>query len=348
MQDVFRERNLPVELTNMPFIESSFDYKAYSSVGAAGLWQFMRRTGLQYLRINSLIDERRDPVEATKAAARYLSEAYAKLGNWPLAITSYNHGVYGVARKVREAGTSNLVDLIEDPQKRWFGFASTNFYPEFLAAIEVYDEYSRYFPGLEVEPPLELTEVKISSPTSVGYISKKLGVDVETLRAVNYAVSERVWSGRSSLPPGYALKVPSKYRTAAAALRVPEQKIPSAVKAASAVYGGAAYRVRKGDTLGGIAKRHRVTVSSLKELNNLKSDRLVVGQSLIISQRQESGVEEAPSKQPEIRKRRTYKVKRGDNLWSIAKRHGVSVSHLKEANGMKKNELRAGQTLTVP
>jgi membrane-bound lytic murein transglycosylase D len=348
MQQIFHDYDLPIELTRLPFIESSFDYRAYSSVGAAGIWQFMRRTGARYLKVNSIIDERRDPIEATKAAARYLNEAYGKLGTWPLAITSYNHGVAGVARKVREAGTSNLVDIIEDPNDRAFGFASTNFFPEFLAALEVYDDYHRYFPSLVLESPLDLTEIKLTQATSAKYISQKLKIDIEDLRAVNYAVSERVWSGRNSLPPGYALKVPSKSNLTMASLRVPQKEIPQTAKAASAIYSGVSYKVRKGDTLANIAKRHRISVASLKSQNNLSSNTVTVGQTLIIKQSASVGAERDVGTAEAAPKRRTYKVQRGENLWSVAKKFGKNVSQLKQANGMKKNVLREGQILAIP
>ena len=130
-----RDYGLPMELTRLPFIESSFDYQAYSSVGAAGIWQFMRATGRKYMTINNVVDERRDVIASTRAAARYLQNAYNALGSWPLAVTSYNHGVVGVARKVRRLGTSNITEIIEHPRERLFGFASSNFYPEFLAAL---------------------------------------------------------------------------------------------------------------------------------------------------------------------------------------------------------------------
>ncbi|MBN8550118.1 MAG: LysM peptidoglycan-binding domain-containing protein [Deltaproteobacteria bacterium] len=348
MQDIFRDRGLPVELTRLPFIESSFDYKAYSSVGAAGIWQFMRKTGMLYMKVNNTVDERRDPIEATKGAARYLSEAYSKLGNWPLAITSYNHGVYGVSKKVREAGTSNLADIIEDPNNRAFGFASTNFFPEFLAALEVFDDYERYFPGLKLEPPLDLTEVQINSPTSVHYISRKLNVSIDDLRAVNYAVSDKVWAGRASLPSGYSLKVPTSTGVSSSNLTLAEHVVPPSVKASSSVYSGTVYRVRKGDTLGSIAKRYRVSVATLKQTNNLKSDVVSVGQSLLIKQNIESAIVKSEAEASPQPKRRTYKVQKGDNLWLIAKKLGKNVADIKHVNGMKKNNLREGQVLKIP
>ena len=135
------EFNLPVELTRLPFVESSFDYKAYSSVGAAGIWQFMPATARSYMKVGNLVDERRDVISATRGAAKYLSSAYKTLGTWPLAVTSYNHGVGGVRSKVKKLGTKNIVQIVEDPRQRPFGFASNNFYPELLAAVKVYKNY---------------------------------------------------------------------------------------------------------------------------------------------------------------------------------------------------------------
>src|SRR4029453_7063103 len=97
---IFRDEGLPVELTRLPLIESCFDVEAYSKVGAAGIWQFMPATGRLYMEVSSSVDERRDPIPPPRAAARYLSRSYERLGNWPLAITSYNHGPNGMARAI--------------------------------------------------------------------------------------------------------------------------------------------------------------------------------------------------------------------------------------------------------
>lgn len=148
MEPIFASYGLPRELTRLPFIESSFVSTARSSVGAAGIWQFMKVTAKAYgLKVTNSYDARRDPIAATRAAARYLRDAYERLGSWPLAITSYNHGVGGLKRKIEQVGTTDIVTIIEHPTIRPLGFASTNFYPEFLAAVEVYDERDRLFPA---------------------------------------------------------------------------------------------------------------------------------------------------------------------------------------------------------
>lgn len=348
MERIFREEyGLPIELTRLPFIESSFDYKAYSSVGAAGIWQFMRRTGQAYLTINSLIDERRDAMEATRAAARYLQQAYTKLGTWPLAITSYNHGMAGVARRVRQLGTTNIDTIVEHPTERPFGFASVNFYPELLAAIEVYDDWRRYFPNTEREPVLQLAEMKLASPMSIGHITKTLGVSVEELKDLNYAISNQVWSGKARVPRGYTLKVPKRVAYRLPRLQAGEPSSPVSAPASSSIYGGTVYKVRRGDTLSRIARNHRVTVNELRQLNSLSSDLLRVGQVLIIRPRE--GGSGIPTGGGETRSSSTrHTVRPGDTLWGISKRYGVPLAKLRDANPGKTKVLRPGQVLVVP
>ena len=158
MEQIFRNYGLPVELTRLPFVESSFNLKAKSSVGALGLWQFMAATAKSYMTVNSLVDERRDPIISTHAAAKYFLGAKARLGSWPFAITSYNHGVSGMARKISQIGLTNIADIIEHPSERVLGFASNNFYPSFLAAVEVYREKEEYFPKIKQDRVIRYKE----------------------------------------------------------------------------------------------------------------------------------------------------------------------------------------------
>src|SRR5437667_430375 len=137
MERIFREEDLPVELVRLPLIESCFDLRAYSKAGAAGVWQFMPKTGRLFMRVDNLVDERRDPISSTRAAARFLARVHDMLDTWPLTITAYNHGPDGVARAVSEVGTNDIATIVRDYHGKAFGFASRNFYVEFLAALEV-------------------------------------------------------------------------------------------------------------------------------------------------------------------------------------------------------------------
>jgi membrane-bound lytic murein transglycosylase D len=137
MKRIFREEGLPEDLTYLPLVESSFNIRARSSVGALGMWQFMPETGRKFLRIDDSIDERRDPLLSTRAAARLLQQNYRLFESWPLAITAYNHGTEGIFRGMKATESDDLVELIKNYQSPTFGFASKHFYAEFLAVVAI-------------------------------------------------------------------------------------------------------------------------------------------------------------------------------------------------------------------
>jgi len=146
---IFKEFNLPVELSLLPHVESSFQIGAYSSAGAAGIWQFTRGTGRLFMRVGYDVDERRDPILATYGAAKLLKKNFESVGSWPLAITAYNHGLQGMKRAKKRFG-SDIVKVIAKYKSRTFGFASQNFYAEFLAALHVIKNQNKYFPKLVI------------------------------------------------------------------------------------------------------------------------------------------------------------------------------------------------------
>ena len=349
-----KDYGLPVELTRLPFVESSFDYKAYSSVGAAGIWQFMRSTGRLYLSINSSIDERRDVISSSHAAARYLESAYRTLGTWPLAITSYNHGVGGVSNKVRKYGTADITRLVEHPTDRPFGFASSNFFPELLAALEIYDDLPRFFPGIQVEPPLKIAQLQLPHSMPVSHVEKTLGVPRADLELTNYALSNAVWSGRASIPKGYVLKVPEIYGSRLTLLKAPISTVSVTAPAASSIYGGAVYKVRSGDTVASIARKYKTTPDLIRRLNQLSSDKLVIGQLLKVRAAEDEAVPaRAPTPSPQEPEGTSsqlgkYKIRPGDSLYKIAQQFGISVQSLKAANNLKSNKLTVGRVLVIP
>ena len=141
----FTKMGLPRELAALPHVESSFNTYAYSKVGAAGMWQFMRGTGRRFLRIDAAVDERLDPYRSTEAAASFLEQNYIVLGSWPLALTAYNHGPGGMKRAQEQLGTSDIVTIVRKYNSRSFGFASRNFYVAFLAALEIDSDPDKFF-----------------------------------------------------------------------------------------------------------------------------------------------------------------------------------------------------------
>jgi membrane-bound lytic murein transglycosylase D len=373
MEQIFTsEYGLPKELTRLPFIESSFDYTAYSSVGAAGIWQFMPRTARSHrMLVGRYVDERRDPVKATRGAAEYLRIAYQELGSWPLAITSYNHGVGGVRSKVRAAGTSNIAEIIEHPSERFLGFASTNFYPEFLAAVEIFQEHDKYFPEVSVQPPLRLVAYPVRAPMSTAQASRQLGVPLENLKEANYALLEPVWKGAAKIPAGYVLQVPVQYSDKMNEVRTPEPIRSRIVTTSSGE--GKMYRVTRKDSLQSIAARFNTTPEHIAQMNRLTRNEVELGQVILVPQNgslsgtqstaPETVVAAANEPAPEMpvtkvsvktKKTaaaptpRTHKVRKGETLGSIAARYGRSIADVKRANKMRGSTVVAGQVLRIP
>ncbi len=208
MEKTFREKGIPVELTRLPFVESSFNTRARSKVGASGIWQFMRSTGKLFLRVHPHTDERNDPFRATEAAARLLKQNFEKLGNWPLAVTAYNHGPDGIARAAKKVGSERLEDVLDRYHSRRFGFASSNFYSEFLAAVEVEKNAEKYFGKIERLPPLQAVEVEVQDEISMSELIKFLKLDLEKIKDLNPALSLSVIKGHTRIPAGYQLRLP--------------------------------------------------------------------------------------------------------------------------------------------
>jgi membrane-bound lytic murein transglycosylase D len=169
MEKIFQERGLPIELTRLPFVESSFNIMARSKVGASGIWQIMRYTGRPFLKMDQIVDKRNHPIEATKLATRLLAHNFEMLESWPLAITGYNHGPTGVLKLVNTYKTRDIVELVDsNVTRKRFGFASRNFYACFLAALEVERNAPVHF-GEKVAWSLPLKGKEVSLPVSVSY-----------------------------------------------------------------------------------------------------------------------------------------------------------------------------------
>jgi len=207
MEDIFRKEGVPIELTRLPFVESSFNLRARSRVGASGIWQFMRSTARMYMRLDNSADERNDPLRATVAAAKKMRDNYNLLKAWPLAVTAYNHGPSGVKRLTEKMGTTDLAELT-DVRKGRFGFASASFYASFLAALDVERNADKYFGPLEVMPEVRGAEMKLVQNKSWKDISKWFNNDIETAKLLNPHVVEAVWKGKTPLTRKHTLRVP--------------------------------------------------------------------------------------------------------------------------------------------
>jgi len=206
---VFREAGLPEELAYLPHVESSFQVAARSSAGAVGVWQFTRGAARKFMLLTPALDERLDPVASARGAARYLKTAYDALGSWPLAITSYNHGIEGM-KAARDRFGLDFPRILDAYDGRTFGFASKNFYKEFLAAREVANDPAAYFPeGLVPETPLAHDRAKIDRPTPAGGLASRYRVPLRQLAAINPAWTGRALRGSSLLPAGTEVWLPA-------------------------------------------------------------------------------------------------------------------------------------------
>jgi membrane-bound lytic murein transglycosylase D len=347
IEQTLADHGVPRELVAVPHVESSYNTHAYSSVGAAGLWQFMRSTGRLYLRVDTVVDERLDPFLASRAAARLLRDNYQRLDSWPLAITAYNHGAAGMARAVRELGTRDIGVIARRYKSRSFGFASRNFYSEFLAALRIDQNPEKYFGALPIQSPVDYQTTTLTSYVPARSLTSALGVDLDTLRTHNPALRPVVWNGGKHVPKGFTLRVPA--RELARPLEVALAGIPNSQKLAQQ-HRDRLVTVRRGDTLSKIASRYGVSARELVALNDLRSQHSIrVGQVLILPDR--LGASKATTiaaAAPSGAER--YRVKRGDTLARIASRHGVSERELMAWNGLSRresNRIRAGQVLRV-
>ena len=196
---------LPAELAVLPHVESSFNPNAYSKVGAAGLWQFMRSTGRRYMRIDGAVDDRLDPFRSTEAAAQLLAYNYRVVGTWPLALTAYNHGTAGVRRAEETLGTDDIVRIVRSYNSRTFGFASRNFYVSFLAALDIDRNPEKYFGPLQKETEARFHEIEVPAYVSMSSLQHALKLEPTELRALNPALLPAVWNGAQRVPKGYRL-----------------------------------------------------------------------------------------------------------------------------------------------
>ncbi len=208
MEDILMSRGVPWEISRLAFVESMFNLQARSSVGASGLWQFMPYTGKLYMTVNAQIDERNDPIEATHGAAQLLKYNYEQLGNWALAINAYNSGLQTLANAKAATGTDDIGTIITSYNGGVYKFASRNFYPCFLAVLEISNNYKTYFGDLPRSPRMTYESVRVDSPIRLSELAMQTGVSVETLRELNPAFHSSYFQAAKPFPSGYSLKVP--------------------------------------------------------------------------------------------------------------------------------------------
>jgi len=353
MKTVLRKEGLPEDLVYLAMIESGFLPHAYSVASAVGPWQFMPGTGKNYnLRIDFWIDERRDPLKSTVAAALYLKELYAMFNNdWYLAAAGYNAGENKILRAIN---MYNSRDFWELSRGEYLKRETKDYVPKLLAAAIIAKEPAKYgFADVAYLPPIEFDTVRIPSRTDLEVMAQACGVTTVAIRELNPELR------RNTTPPNYPdyqLKVPKGISATceAAYAKVPEsERYTERVK-------NVQYRAKRRDTLASIAKRFKTTPQTIAELNNLGKNkaRKLQGRVLTVPVLVAAAESEPAPAQPakaeakaEVAKsefNKYYTVKKGDTLYSLAKRFNVTARVLSAWNNLKvKVALKPGKRIIV-
>lgn len=364
----FQAAGLPSDLVYLGLIESGFSNRAVSRSRAVGMWQFMRGTGRWMgLRVDRWVDERRDPVKSTDAAARYLSMLTQQFGgSYYLAAAAYNAGPGRVSRglnrlaKSAPGGSDESEDDEEDglTDEHFFSLADTrylkretkDYVPKLIAASLIARNPEAYgFPPIPSAEPYPLDSLVVTETTGLDVVARLAGVPFTVMAELNPHYLRGATPPRSTsvirLPPGTQPKVTEAYAALA-----PKERAGSSGARVMAEYADESrtriHRVRSGETLGSIARKYRVSVANLRQWNRLGRSSLIrVGQRIKIVGGK-GAVSSAVARSSE--RPGTHVVRRGETLSSLSRRYGVSVAALMEENGMSSSRLRAGQRLKIP
>ena len=282
VENIFAEFHLPSDLVFLSLVESGFNPYAYSRAKATGPWQFMKGTAKVYgLRVDSYIDERRDPIKSSVAAARYLRDLYDLFGTWPLAMAAYNAGEGKVMRALQKAQAESFTDI---SKTRLIRRETKEYVPRFMAATIIAKNPDRYGFSQESSEPHQFEEVVVDRPLHFHAIANMTGIAYEELRLLNPELR------RDATPPGgesYHLKVPvgTKSKVEQMLDRIPSYKFPATPPKAQFASTGTSrwYKVRVGDTLEKVSKRFRIPLKTLKSKNSLTSPTIRPGDFLVIS-----------------------------------------------------------------
>ncbi len=291
IETILKDHGLSLEIKYLPFVESSYNPKALSRAGAAGLWQVMPKTAPHLgLKVNASIDERFDIVRSTMAAAKYFRNAYDKLEQYfvsnqpiqnnhlgPFVITSYNYGISGASKMIKQVGT-NFMDVLQSYQSKRFRVAVQNFYASFIAARHVAINHKYFFGEIKKKPFDQNIKFKIDSPISAKQLSHHLNTPMDELMDLNPSLTKKVWDNRVYIPEGFELKLPQHFKNKKDLLA----KI-SSLKIESLDFKEELYKVKKGDNVCSIAKQYSVPCQNVIDENKLTARGLIrIGQWLSI------------------------------------------------------------------
>ena len=349
MKKVLRDNKLPEDLFYIALIESGFSSQAFSHASAVGYWQFIRGTGRRYkLKINQLIDERRDPVLSTQAAADYFKDLYQRFNSWYLAMAAYNVGEGRVDRVIKKYKTRDFWELSRN--KRALPSETDNYVPKFIAAKLIAKNPDKYgFDGIDYMPPIEFDHVTVSQPINLRLMAEKMNFNYEDFKALNPKFKGEIAPLEANNMLGLRIP-PGSYETAMAAAK--ESAVLNVVYVADQKE-MQVYKVRKGDTFSTIARRYRTNIAYLRDINDFaRKKKLRIGQRLFVPDRtplKEKRPELVAQLATQKFNKKFHIVQKGDNVGSIAKRYRTSVSTLRKLNKLRsKSNLKVGYRIILP
>ena len=347
---VFRQYGLPDDLVYLALIESGMSNTAVSRARAVGMWQFIAPTGRRYgLRIDDWVDERRDPYKATDAAARFLSDLNDRFGSWYLAAAAYNGGPGRVSRGLRRLGPTQSSDttFFDLADRRYLRRETRDYVPKLIAATSVAKEAQSYgFRDYTKQAPLQFDEITVPGQTGLDVLATLADTSTRALLELNPQFFRRATPPNERatvrVPRGTGHIVLERYADLPVADRVNFLE----------------HRIRRGETLGGIAKRYGLRVADIRAANRgVRARRLQIGQRLTIPVSSSARLQSRTSRARPASKRTVvsapsngfHTVRRGDTLWELSHRYGVTIDHLRRWNRIPENVsmLSVGEPLRV-
>ncbi|MEA1891621.1 MAG: LysM peptidoglycan-binding domain-containing protein [Campylobacterota bacterium] len=332
IKNILTENGIPAEFLYLAMAESNFSTRAYSKKRASGLWQFMPATAKFYgLKIDEYVDERRDLIKSTNAAAKYLTQLHKRFGKWYLAAIAYNCGGGRLSKAIKRAGSDDLAILL-DPKKKYIPRES-RFYIRKIVALAMIGQDEKFLMNSEYEHLLNranaysISTVQLSSGDSLKRLSKTVGIPLSELKKLNRQL-------KYDFVPPYA----TEYDIYIPYIKLSEFKQKYSPQPMKNIY--KVYVVQKGDNLSYIGKKYGVSYRVIKDFNNLKTTRLRLKQKLIIPI-------DSRAKAKNIDSNYYYRVKKGDTLGSISRAYKVSVHNLKLQNHLKSSMIRVGDRLKI-
>jgi membrane-bound lytic murein transglycosylase D len=337
MRAIFKEKNLPEDLVYVAMIESGFNPYAVSWARAVGPWQFMPATGKLYgLKIDWWIDERKDPIKSTMAAAEHLKDLHNLFGSWPLALASYNAGAGKVQRAVLRTRSDDFWDL---KASRYIRKETKNYVPKYMAATIIAKNPEAYGFSVSNIEPFKYDEVVLEESTDLRLIARCAGCTYQEIKELNPEIRRWVTPPHFSK---YTLRLPAGKKEAFLenfAAIPPEQKIK-----------WERHEVKGGETLSSLAKQYGTTPEAIRDINGIRKNRVSPGKHLLIPVDTNAKNHDVSYLTPEQRSKQQqilYRVRRGESLMKIAKMHNVTVADIREWNKGIGKSVRAGQKIKL-